>query len=98
MRDKDVTNSLEFQGKLAGKAKFETVMLSSSKNQKDNNPSNEDIFFNNRNFISIIFFIGFLIGGYLANVYSAIMFFIISILFFVIIIVLSLIIKINHPI
>ena len=43
-------------------------------------------------------FIGFLIGGYLANVYSAIMFFIISILFFVIIIVLSLIIKINHPI
>ncbi|MFX1443151.1 MAG: MFS transporter [Promethearchaeota archaeon] len=41
-------------------------------------------------------FIGFLIGGYFANLYSAIMFFIISIIFFVIIIVLSLIIKINH--
>lgn len=43
-------------------------------------------------------FIGFLIGGYFANLYSAIMFFIISIFFFVMVIVLSLIIKINHNI
>jgi MFS family permease len=41
-------------------------------------------------------FIGFLIGGYFANFYSAIMFFIISIFIFVIIIILSLIIKIKH--
>ena len=43
-------------------------------------------------------FIGFIIGGYFANLYSAIMFFIISIFFFVMVIILSLIIKINHNI
>ena len=43
-------------------------------------------------------FIGFLIGGYFANLYTAIMFFIISIFFFVMVIILSLIIKINHNI
>jgi MFS family permease len=43
-------------------------------------------------------FIGFLIGGYFANLFSAIMFFIISIIFFVWIIVFSLIIKIHHEI
>jgi len=43
-------------------------------------------------------FIGSLIGGYLANLFSAIMFFILSIFIFIVIVVLSLIIKISHEI
>jgi len=43
-------------------------------------------------------FIGSLIGGYLANLFSAIMFFILSIFIFIVIVILSLIIKISHEI
>ena len=43
-------------------------------------------------------FIGSLIGGYLANLFSAIMFFIFSIFLFIVIVVLSSIIKIYHEI
>lgn len=43
-------------------------------------------------------FIGSLIGGYLANLFSAIMFFIFSIFIFIVIVILSLIIKIYHEI
>ena len=43
-------------------------------------------------------FIGSLIGGYLANLFSAIMFFIFSIFLFIVIVILSLIIKIYHEI